>query len=740
MTDSAQLSPSASNGIDVRSLDQKLRSAFRAESKQTKSRQEGFQELQRGFEQGRFGGCPIKGDALPAMLSILDKLGWTISVDQITRCMPHFPLHFGVPEMRECLARMGYESHQRIFKRNQISGADLPALLIDGDRLSILEGDKTIIARDPMTGDQRTDAPKAGAMLVTFRPATAANEKTSTGSWLRRNLIRFTPEIYELLGLTFVINLMVLAVSFSVMTIYDKVIPAEAIDTLLAIGIGITLAMGIELFFRYQKARLIGRTSGRLEYLLGTAIFSKLISLPIQMVANTPVGDQVARLRQFETVRDIFSGPFVAVVIELPFVVLFTIGLFILAGPLGFVPLVMVVLFILLSGFLIGPIKRQNEYANRRRREHYQTALETVSNLRQLRSIGCEDVWLARLRQKTAESAASKRRANLLQRILATVSASTVPIAGGATVALGAILVMEGQLSVGMLIGAMIVIWRVLAPIQQMLLMLTRYTEMAQMVKQIDHLMNMPSAAIEPETPVRRMFSGEVSFDRVSFRYQGAPEAAIQGLTFKIPPGALVAIEGHSGSGKSTLLRLILDLYQPQVGSIQVDGVNVRQIPKTDLRATIGYVPQKPVLFHGTIAQNLRLASPGAPDDQLRKVCAEVGLLESIDELPEGINTLLDHARNENLPGGFRQALSIAQALLRNPRILLMDEPAKTLDHALEDALLNSIKARHGNTTILMTSHRPSHIRLADRVLKLDRGQLMSFDPPAPVQPQGARP
>lgn len=726
---------------DARGLDQKLRSAFVSSTEKAKTREQDFLQLREGFQNGSYGGAPLEGPAISAMLSLLEHLNWTISIDQITRAMPHFPKQFSLLELRECLARMGYKSEHRNFKPRNTFAKLLPALLVCGEVISVLtaNADGKLVAHDPVTGQQRAIKTHKNAVLISFEEdAKQADQPAPRRSWMRRNLGKFRREIFELLGLTTVINMMVLAVSLSVMSIYDKVIPAKAYDTLFAIGIGIAIALCVELVFRNIKARLIGKTSGRLEYLIGTAIFGKLISLPVQMIANTPVGDQVARLRQFETVRDLFSGPFVAVGLELPFVILFTIGLFAIAGPLGYVPLALLVFFILVGVFLVGPIKRQTEEAGRHRREHYQTSLETVSNLRLLRSIGCEDVWLARMREKTAKSAAAKRRANLSQRFLATLSASSVPIAGSSTVAIGALLVMNDRLTVGALIGAMIVIWRILAPIQQMFLMLSRYTEMAQMVTQIDQMMKLPSSVVELDTPIRRMFAGEVSFDRVSFRYQGAVDTTIQGLTAQIKPGELIAIQGHSGSGKTSILRLILDLYRPQVGSVQVDGVNVRQIPATDLRATIGYVPQKPVLFHGTIAQNLRLASPGATDEQLWAACEEVGLLEAIKTQPKGLHTLIDHARNASLPGGFRQSLSIAQALLRSPQILLLDEPAKTLDQPLEEALMASISKRRGKTTIVMVSHRPSHIALADKVLILNRGQMVSFDAPASPQARSA--
>ncbi|MCB1517648.1 MAG: peptidase domain-containing ABC transporter [Hyphomicrobiaceae bacterium] len=717
----------------ARALDQRLRSAFENQQEAERRRHLAFESLRNGLASGQFGGLPQDNDAGHAVLCMLEKMSWPCSVDQFARAMPHFPQQFGIIEMREVMARLGFSSTARFVSPNHIAPRDLPALLAHGKSVSLLEADAKgrIFAVDPKTARRRKIKWTRDVSLVSFAPVADSDAQAAPPkSWLNETLRRFGSEVMQLLGLTLFINLMVLATSFAVMSIYDKVIPAGAFDTLAAIGIALSMAVAFELTFRRLKSRLIGHTTGRLEYLMGTTVFSKLITLPVSMITNTPVADQISRLRQFETVRDLFSGPFVAVVLEVPFIIMFMIGLFAVAGPLGFVPLVLMIVYTVIGFLLVGPIRRQNERSGKRQREHYQQTMETVSNLRQIRSFGCEDIWLERLRQKTADASAARRKASLSQRFLSTLSTAAVPVAGASTVVTGAVLVIDGMMTVGMLIGAMIIVWRVLAPIQQLFLMFTRYTEIAQMVNQIDQMMRLPSTETVTETPMKRRFEGDVTFDRVSFRYQGANDSSLMGISFTISPGELIAIEGASGAGKTTVLRLILDLYRPQSGTIHVDGINVRQIAPTELRAAIGYVPQRPALFHGTIAQNLRLAAPGASDADLKRVCDEVGILAAIEQLPKGLDTLLDHARQETLPGGFRQALSIAQALLREPKILLLDEPAKTLDYELEQAFLNCLEQRRGRTTIIMVSHRPSHIRLADRVLNLERGAMKSFDPP----------
>ncbi len=720
---------------DVRALQARVQSAFLSAGVVCgDARQEALGMLRDGLREGRFGGIALSGDAPECLITLLDRLAWPLAPAQLAQSMPHFPLSYGLTELRETLARLGYESTSAQFTAGGVQDKHLPAVVVDPNGgIALVETVPGADARaiDPQTGAPRPIDWSEPLTVVSFRQAsTVADTAGPRKSWFREMLRRFRREILVLLGVTFAINCMVLAVSFAVMAIYDKVIPAGALDTMLAIAIGIGVALVVELSFRRLKARMIGHVSGRLEYLLGTAIFRKLMSFPLEMVTSTPIGAQLARLRQFEVVRDMFAGPFATIGLEIPFIFMFAGALFIIGGPLGFAPLGLVVVYLLVGALLLPVVKRHNETANKLRSEQYQTLLEMVSNIRILRSNACDEVWLDRLEVKTDEMIAAKMRASFSKRVLTAISASAIPIAGGLMVVLGAMMVIAGNLTVGALVGSMILVWRVLAPIQQAFLTLSRYTEMIQMAGQIDSMMRIKVDEGIADGPVARRFSGAIAADRLSYRFPRATDPAIAGATLEIEPGELIAVTGSSGSGKSTFLKLLLGTLRPLAGSVSVDRINIRQLGPSERHATFAYVAQIPEFFHGTIAQNLRLSAPDASRESLRRVCAEIGILRAIESLPEGFDTLLDHARQESLPQGFRQALAVAQALLRRPKILLLDEPAKNLDPAIEQAFLQVIGRRRGGTTIIMVTHRPSHINIADKVLRIERGQVVDFSPP----------
>jgi ATP-binding cassette, subfamily C, bacterial LapB len=280
----------------------------------------------------------------------------------------------------------------------------------------------------------------------------------------------------------------------------------------------------------------------------------------------------------------------------------------------------------------------------------------------------------------------------------------------------------------------MMIIWRMLTPIQQLFLTLTRIEPMRDSIRQINQMMKLPVEALPDATnPVVPRFSGAITFDRVSFRHARATDMTLSGVSFEVKVGEMIALMGASGSGKSSLLRLCLNLYPPLAGVISMDGTNIRQVAPRDLRAVMAYVPQTVYLFHGTLAQNLRLGDPAASEENLLAVCDGLGLLPLIEAMPEGLNTRVRDLDKANFAEGFRQSLAIAQAILRKPKILLLDEPAQSLSSDLEEGFKNTLLSLKGSVTVLMATHRPSHARLADRAFYLELGALKGIGTPDQV-------
>ncbi|MCC3860327.1 ATP-binding cassette domain-containing protein [Pseudemcibacter aquimaris] len=233
-----------------------------------------------------------------------------------------------------------------------------------------------------------------------------------------------------------------------------------------------------------------------------------------------------------------------------------------------------------------------------------------------------------------------------------------------------------------------------------------------------------------PDNLSQREFGGHILMDRVSFRYRQGAEPALLGTSFEVLPNEMMAVVGPNASGKSTILKVILAMYQNQAGQVILDGMDIRQINPLVLRQNIAYVPQESRFFHGTIAQNLRLSHPTASDEELMEACDLANLTNDIEQLPEKLETRIGDHTVHGLPSGFKQRLSLARAFLKKAPILLLDEPGQTLDFEADKAFIDSLKKLKGTCTIIMVSHRPSHVKLCDKVLSMENGMVVNLGTP----------
>ncbi len=681
--------------------------------------------MRQDVRNGSLCGIPLSGPYVDAMFALLDRLGWSPSYAELAQAMPHMPDAFGPEDLREVLARLGHASQLLDRRPREISALRLPALL-PGPAPHLVEdrGDGPVLV-DPVTRAIRPFRSWRRRTLVCFGN-TDPVETPGPGSWTAGLLRGLRGTMLWLLGLTFAINSVVLLTSVAIMGIYDLVLPSAAGDTLAAIVVGTALVIGFDIALRRIRARLMGHLAGRIEYMLSTGLLSKVLSLPVERLTSVPAISQVNRLKQFEAIRDNLAGQFAVVAMELPFAILFSLVLMALVGPVGAVPLALV-LGLGIVGVVLLPAARARSIAAQNARTSYdELFLDMLTNLPTLRTLGCREAWGERLDRAAVEAARTKGQSVGMGRVIATVSSVTAPVAGGATVAIGTLHVLTGDLSTGALVACMLVVWRIITPVQQALMLLPRLPVLLRLVHQVDTLMALPG---EGDTRPGRLTvppgkPGRIALRQVSFRHAGASQPAVAGLDLEVRQGEFLAVTGASGAGKTTLLELMQGLLVPQAGVVSLEGRNLRQLPLHEVREAVGLVHQEPQFLHGSILQNLRIGAPMATRREIEALMDELGILPVIRALPDGLETRLTETRHSELSRGTRQTLALTRALLRRPRVLLLDEPAQSLDADLDAALVAALSARIGTMTMVMVSHRPSHIALADRNLRLDQGRI----------------
>jgi len=521
-------------------------------------------------------------------------------------------------------------------------------------------------------------------------------------------------------------NLLALSVPLFSMAVYNQVIATDSTSILMSYSIGIVIALIGSVILQQLQNKIFSHISTKINSTVSNAIFERLLFLPASYTESASISAQISRIRDFDNIQEFFSGPLISVLFDLPFVIIFLITMAILSGSLVFVPLVMIGIFALTYLIMHSSILRYNMQIGKSSSAKQELTLEALRHVRTLKYSSAVPTWQERYRELSAETAIAGFKSSMLASCINIFADTLTILTAIIIVGVGTFKILSGDLTVGALIAVMMLVWRILSPVKILFSNQNRINQFRASIRQINTLMNIGT---EHETDINLniipSFRGDLRFNRVSIRYPGASDLALMNISFSANSKEVIAIVGRNGSGKSTLFKAMLGLYKPQAGSILIDQQDIRQLDPFELRNKIGYLPENPLAFYGSIALNLYLIKPTATEEELYRAIQFAGLTKVIEALPQGLDTLLDDQSHLQLPVSFFQRLSLASVWLKNPSIILMDDPAKTLDKDGEIALLEAIQYFRNNATIFIITHRPAHLKLADKILLLHEGQLL---------------
>ena len=676
------------------------------------------------------------------IIPLLSALGWNSYQRELIEAMPHYVDHLDLTDLRNLLVTLGYESDESRVSLDDVNKDLLPALFVSDEDDVWVVLDKTdngflvFDGKNSDTSEKAVQGCKGRICFFTDMHPTHALPLVNQNpeNWFGDTVGHFRKLIKHLLAMTFVLNIIALAVPLFIMVVYDNVIGARSTSSLPYLIGGLSIALCVELVLRILRSKTIGMVAGRLDYIIGVETLKKLLYLPPQLTERATVSSQLSRLKQFESVRDLFSGSAASLFLELPFVLFFIVVLALLAGEIAIVPVVMVIAYALLSVIWYPGLSKDLKYAGQARTARQRMLMDTFLGMRELKALGAESAWKENFREVSGQAMAASYKTTMKHSVINSVSQSLMTLAGIAVLTIGTLKVMNDEITIGILIAVMALLWRVLSPLQGICLSMLQIDQVMQSVKQLNQLMKLNVESVNSKTELMMPdIKGRVHFDRVSFRYGPKSDAALMGASIDISPNEFVAIVGENGSGKSTILKLIAGMYRVQSGVLGIDGTDVRQFNAIDLRRMIAYVPQKPSLFKGTIAQNMRLTNPLATNEEIVDAAREASILDAIEALPDGFNTTVGESSSAKLSASLVHGICLARAYIRNAPILLMDEPAESLDMVSDRRLIKQLIERKGKQTIVMVSHRPSHIELADRVIVLSEGMVKGIGTPQEV-------
>ncbi|MBF0192170.1 MAG: peptidase domain-containing ABC transporter [Magnetococcales bacterium] len=665
------------------------------------------------------------------MIPLLMALGYRGDLRHVAEALPHFAETLDLTGLRNMMANLTYVSRPARLDPREIDPRLMPCLFVPDrqpcivllkrklDGWILFNGATGQLERLPLT-------PIAGTTYF-FAPMDlgerAAIQKRL--GWFRMVAERFRQLIVYIFMVTFAITVLQIAPPLFTMAVYDRVVGSRSIETLGYLLIGIGVVMTFEWLMRKLRTKMLMYIGSRMDSIVSNAIFMRILSLTPSFTERAPTGAQVARIKDFDSVREFFTGPLMMVFFELPFSVVFFVVIAILGGPLAIVPMVTMGLFVALWAVMMPMVAREEARSRRASSRKQEFVVEALGRMRALKYGGMESIWLERFRQLSAQSAMANFRTAIINAAVNAISTILIVGSGVVVIGLGVFRVMDASMTTGGLVASMVLVWRVLAPIQSAFIAMTRLEQVRSSITQINGLMNVTPereeyTAIEPI----KTFKGQISFVRVSIRYVPEAEPALMGINFEVTPGQVVALIGPNGCGKSTVVKLIAGLYAPQAGSIRIDGLDIRQMNVIELRHAVAYVPQTCSLFYGTIAQNLRLAHATASDEDLEEACRKAQVYDEIMALPKKFWTRVGDQKSAQLPASMVQKLSLARAYLKPSQIMLFDEPANSLGWEDDQAFIRVVKEWRGQRTIFIVTHRPSHVRIADLVLYFDQGYL----------------
>jgi ATP-binding cassette subfamily C protein LapB len=555
-------------------------------------------------------------------------------------------------------------------------------------------------------------------------------EPPNTRDWFWGPL-RENASIYGYAALaSFVTNLAALLSTFYVMAVYDRVIPNRSFDTLTLLTTGVIALYLLDIVLKSLRGYLIDSASRRFDVIVGSHVFAHLLALqPTGRPASA--GTLANTVREFDSLRDFFTSATLTVLGDIPFLILFVGVIAYFAGPVAWVPLIAIPVALGLSALFLIPLGRITDQLFRESAQRSALLFEVVNGLDVLRAVGGQP-WARRkwdrLLQQNAETNVKSRELAHLS-LNATMLVQSLVTVGVVVVA--ALMVADAKLSTGAMVACSILAGRAIAPIAAVAGLIGRLHTTRASLAALDKLMQAPREDAFDEAPLHlAVVDGAVSFRGVGLVYpqEQATRPALDGVDLEIAPGEHVAIIGRVGSGKSSLLALVPNLFPPTTGHVLVDGVDVRQIASADLRAQVGFVPQDPVLFHGTVRENITLGAPGASDEAVVRAARVACLDDLLASTAAGLGMQVGEG-GRRLSGGMRQAVTLARALVADPAVLLLDEPTSMMDQTTERKLLARLaEVRRGKTTVLVT-HRPAVLALVQRVVVVEGGRVVADGP-----------
>ena len=675
----------------------------------------------------------IPDPGLAALVMLLRFQGLGVELEQIRHQFGATPI--GIPEMLRCAKGFGLKARSLTTKWARLANTPLPgiAVLRDGGFLILGKaGDDKIIVQAPnsprptmMTRAELEAVWDGRVLLMTKRAALTDLARRFDITWFLGAIHKYRRLLSEVLLASFFLQLFALVSPLFFQVVIDKVLVHRSMSTLDVLMIGLVAIALFETILGILRTYLFAHTTNRIDVELGARLFRHLLALPIGYFQARRVGDSVARVRELENIRNFLTSSALTLVIDLFFTFVFLAVMYFYSPLLTWIVLASFPFYIAISAAATPLFRQRLDEKFQRGAENQAFLVESVTGVETLKAMAVEPQMQRRWEEQLAGYVAASFRVIRLSNTASQTVQFISKVVTAGILYFGAKLVIDGQLTVGELVAFNLLAGRVSAPVLRLAQMWQDFHQARLSVARLGDILNTPAEPVyKPGRTALPAIRGDVTFEHVTFRYRIDGPEVLHDVSLNVPTGQLVGIVGPSGSGKSTLAKLVQRLYVPESGRMLVDGIDLAQIDPAWLRRQIGTVLQENVLFNRSVRDNIALADPAMPTERVIAAAKLAGAHDFVLELPEGYDTIVGE-RGSSLSGGQRQRLAIARALISDPRILIFDEATSALDYESERIVQESMAQIARGRTVFVIAHRLSALRMADRIITIERGRLI---------------
>jgi PrtD family type I secretion system ABC transporter len=540
--------------------------------------------------------------------------------------------------------------------------------------------------------------------------------------WLAPVVAPLKAVFREVLLVSLFVNALALAVPVFIQQVYDRVVAHAGISTLKGLVIGMGLVLVFDYVLRQSRARILQTVALKIDVEVGQMLFDKVLALPLRTLESRPAAFWQLLFRDVDVIRNTLSGASALLVLDLPFILLFLVVIFIVAEPIAWVFVSVFPLFLALAWRSGTSLTEANVTEKSRQGSRDTLLAELIAGRTTIKALALDravrPLWderqAATIEQSMLRGASADGYVNLAS--LLTLSTNIM------MTSVGAVFIIEQKLTMGALVACNMLVARLLTPLNQLVGAWRSVSNFRQSMGRIGALLaeeeERRGSALRMERP-----KGALTLSDIAFAYDPRLPPVLDGLSLIIPAGGITAILGRNGTGKTTLLKLMQGLYAPSRGRVLLDGGDLHQFSRGELAGWMGYVPQECVLFTGTVRENIAQGMDNATDDAILHAAQLAGAHQYIIDLPNGYGTEIGEA-GSRLSAGQRQRIALARALIGDPPVLLLDEPSASLDRQAEESLRDVLHVLARDHTVIMVTHSPVLLTACHNVVVLDQAKI----------------